>query len=418
MNLKQLPLQRFGSLTNFIRVLVATAEKFGKDKCNLKASALTYWTLLSLVPILAVGFGISKGFGFDKHLEAEIRQDFVQHEVVIDKMIGFAHTLLDNTRGGLIAGIGVVTLLWTVMKVLGHIESSLNDIWRIDRSRTFARRVSDYLAALIICPLVFILSSSLNVFVTGQIEMVQDENVVFSTLGPVALAVMKWFSYFLSWLLFTLLYMFLPNAKMRLKTVLIAGVVAGTGYQLAQWSYLKFQVGVANFGAIYGSFAALPLFLVWVQISWLIVLGGAAFAFNLEHSDTFGIGEDGAKLSTRVRRLIALAITHKCVLRQQAGERAASIRTLAVELKLPVLVVKSIANQLVKARVLTLIPAELLEENCFHPRMDINTLTIERVVAELEKTGENAIELPRSDEITSLTKLLEDSKLSTRLVDI
>ena len=135
-----------------LRVAVLALRGFDENKCSLKASALTFYTLMSIVPVVALAFGIAKGFGFEDKLQQQLLEKLQGQEEVIRRVIDFAHTLLENTKGGLVAGIGVMVLFWTVIKLLGNIEASFNEIWGIEKSRTLARKFSDYLSAMLALP--------------------------------------------------------------------------------------------------------------------------------------------------------------------------------------------------------------------------------------------------------------------------
>ncbi|MBP7161931.1 MAG: YihY/virulence factor BrkB family protein, partial [Candidatus Omnitrophica bacterium] len=158
-----------------LRIMLLAFRGFDEDKCQLRASALTYYSLLSIVPLVAMAFGIAKGFGIEKILEKQLYEKLAGQEEVVERIISFSQTLLETTKGGVIAGVGVAILFWTVIKVLGNIESSFNDIWGIRKSRTWGRKFSDYLSIMLICPLLLIMSSSITVLVTSQVKLVVEK---------------------------------------------------------------------------------------------------------------------------------------------------------------------------------------------------------------------------------------------------
>jgi len=249
-----------------LRVLILSVRGFNEDKCELRASALTFYSLISIVPVAAMAFGIAKGFGFEKVLEAQLRSKLTGHEEILNNVIQFSHSLLESTKGGLLAGIGLIVLFWAVIKVLGQIEESLNDIWGIKEQRSLGRKFGDYLSLMLVCPILIILSSSVTIFVTTQVTLIMERITILGAFSPVVLFLMKLLPYSLLWGLFTFLYMFMPNTKVRFTSALLAGVVSGTIFQVVQWAYIAFQIGVAKYNAIYGSFAAFPLFLIWLQL--------------------------------------------------------------------------------------------------------------------------------------------------------
>jgi len=301
---------------------------FIEDDCYAKASALTFYSLLSIVPVLAVLFGIAKGFGFEKALELGIGERFAEQREMMDKLIQFAYSWLQNVQGEVIAGIGTVALFWSVVGLFSNIETALNGIWKTPFSRSLGRRVSDYLAALVICPVFFVTSSSITVFLNTRIAQTARSNIIIEAVSPLLLLILKLFPFFLSWVLFTFIYLFLPNTKVYLRSALIGGLIGGTTFQLWQWIYIKFQIGASSYGAIYGSFAALPLFLIWLQISWLILLGGAELAFEIQN-DLFIPYRRTVPLSGKAA---ALLMTYRCIEAFVLGKPPQTDRLLAQEL--------------------------------------------------------------------------------------
>ena len=302
------PLKAFG--IRYLRILLAAASAFQEHRCQLRASALTFFTLLSIVPIIAMAFGIAKGFAFEKVLEEKILERFPGQEEVLLEVFGFANSMLANTKGGLIAGVGVILLFWAIIKVLGNIESSFNDIWSVKKERTLARKITDYLSVMLVAPVLLVLSSSVTVFIATQLAEITKRFDVLGILGPVVLLFLEITPFAIMWVLFAFLYIFMPNRHVNRKSGLVAGIIAGSVYVIVQLIYVKFQVGVAGYNAIYGSFAALPLFLTWLQLSWLIVLAGAEISCIHQNGRCLEYGPDARQASHYFRRLLALRIVN------------------------------------------------------------------------------------------------------------
>ena len=205
------PFHSASLLKRILRIIYDSVRGFIEDDCYSKASALTYYSLLSIVPVLAVLFGIAKGFGFEQALEKEIIVRFSEQREVMDRLIQFAYTWLHNAKGGIIAGIGTVVLLWSILGLLSNVENALNAIWKIPVGRSYSRKISDYLASMLICPIFFVTSSSITVFLSTQIEATAHSNVIAEAVSPLLLYILKLFPYFLSWVLFTFIYLFMPE---------------------------------------------------------------------------------------------------------------------------------------------------------------------------------------------------------------
>ncbi|MCK5168943.1 MAG: YihY/virulence factor BrkB family protein, partial [Bacteroidales bacterium] len=163
-----------------LRILLLAFRGYDEDKVSLRSSALTFYSMLSVVPVAAMAFGISKMVGIDKHLTRNLNEQFAGQQEVLEWIIKFANSFLENTKGGLIAGIGAVILFWSVMKVFANIESSFNAIWQIRKGRNWFRKFSDYISMLIIAPILLVASSSATVFLTTQIKQLASEIVFFS----------------------------------------------------------------------------------------------------------------------------------------------------------------------------------------------------------------------------------------------
>jgi membrane protein len=370
-----------------LRVAALTVRGYVRDNCALRASALTFYSLLSIVPVVALAFGIAKGFGLEQRLESQFLLRFAGQEEVISKIIGFARTLLENTKGGLIAGIGVLLLFWSAVKVLNHIETTLNHIWKV-QARSMVRKFTDFLSIMIISPLLVIVSSSVNVYITAEVTAMTGKLALLQAASPFIFLLLKLLPYGLIWVLFILIYLVMPNTQVRFSSAFIAGIVAGSIYQILQGIYISAQVLVSKYNAIYGSFAALPLFLIWLQLSWMIVLLGAEIAYAHQHVGHFSMAADYHHISTDIRRRYALHILHLVVVRFEAGRRPLTVDQIAKTLKLPYLMVSRLTDDLRNSRLISAVRAERNNgPTAFQPARDIHSITMGTVLEALDKAG-------------------------------
>lgn len=402
----QLPPGKSFFLT-LLRVLILSIRGFDEDKCQLRASALTFYSLISIVPVAAMAFGIAKGFGFEKVLEAQLRSRLAGHEEILANVIQFSRSLLENTKGGVIAGIGLVVLFWAVIKVLGQIEDAFNDIWGIKERRTMGRMFSDYLSLMLVCPVLIIFSSSLTVFITTQINLIMEKFTILGVFSPLFFLFLKLLPYGLLWSLFTFIYIFMPNTKVRFASGFLAGILAGTIFQIVQWGYITFQIGVVQYNAIYGSFAVLPLFLLWLQLSWLIVLYGAELSFAYQNVDTYEFEPDALQASHRLKMLLSLQITHHLIKNFAAGEKPLTARQISHRLEIPIRFVNEILFELVKSNILSVVKVEEEGEQGYQPAIDINVLTIQYVVKAMEHRGLNSVPFAHAPEFRVLSEALD-----------
>ena len=375
-------------LIRLLRTLLFAARDFENRQGSLQASALTFYTLLSLVPLAAMAFGVAKGFGLEQLLEEELLRNFAAQQEVVQQVIAFARNMLDNTKGGLIAGIGVIVLFWSVIKVLGRIEHNFNRIWAVP-SRPMARKLSDYLAIMLIAPMLLIMSGSVTVFIASQVRAISSQVGMPGVLDPAVSLGLGFAPYILLWTLFTLLYLIMPNTRVQFGGALLAGILAGSAYQILQVSYIAFQINVASYNAIYGSFAALPLFLIWLQLSWHIVLFGAEIAHFFPHSNAVEAEPKWHAQSMAQTRLLALAICHEIVQRFHRNEPNLSEELIASEFDMSRSESREMIDMLVHAHLLHRIQPEGDETSRLQPARDSANITVRDVIDALDNVHAN-----------------------------
>ncbi len=365
-----------------LRILTTAVREFFADQCMLRASALTFYTLLSIVPVFAVVFGIAKGFGLEKLLERELMEQMAGQEQALERILTFSRNMLENTKGGLVAGVGVVLMFWSAVKVLGQIESALNAMWDVRRRRSWGRRFSDYLGVMLIAPVLLLVAGSASVFVRTQFMAIAARFEIVGMLGPLVVHAVRLTPLVLIWALFTLIYMAMPNTRVPFAAAAAGAAVGGVLYQLVQWLYIDLQVGVASQNAVYGSFAALPLFLAWVHISWTIVLFGAELCYGVQHRGTGGPEPAPGEL-----KLIGLRIAHAVVRRFAEGKPPADAGQLALALGIPLHRVRALTATLVTAGLFSETPGPRSEEFAFQPAVDIRRINLQRVADALDAGG-------------------------------
>ena len=389
-----------------LRILLLATRGFSQDQCPLRASALTFYSLLSIVPVVAMAFGIAKGFGFQEILEKQLLERFSGQEEVMVRVVDFAHSLLENTKGGMIVGIGIIVLLWTVIKLLGHIEGSFNDIWEVKKPRSYGRKFSDYLSIMLISPLLIILSSSATVFITTKIALITEKVALVEMFSPMIFFMLKLIPYGLVWILFIFTYILMPNTKVNFSAGFIGGIIAGTIFQAAQLAYILFQVGVAKYNAIYGSFAALPLFLIWMQLSWLIVLFGAEISFSYQYVDTYEFEPDLRQISPAFKRLLTLQVANRVISTFSKGKMPLTASNLSQALEIPIRLVQQLLDELVESEIFSITEIKENEKLAYQPARDINIITIKSIIEALEHKGVDNIPVAQTPELQSLSEVL------------
>lgn len=364
----------------YLRVIFLAGENFVKDKGNLFAAALTFFSLLSLVPILALAFAVAKGFGLDKFLEKQILSQMANQGEAIGKAIEFAHNLLQRTKGEVIAGVGVIFLFWTVIKVFSQIESAFNQIWGVDKGRSWARKFADYLSLFILVPFLFISANSLSLYLSKKISLWILSSVPF--VSTFVLPLFKLTPLVLFTLLFTLLYIVIPSTEVKFKPALISGFVVSVFYLLLQKTVLLAQINLAKFNAIYGSFAALPLFVLWINWSWSLVFLGAEISFVLQNFST--LTRRNNNLSLREKKYLSLYCWAKIGKYFLKKKGAMPISALLSDFPAGVEDFRDIEKRLLKSGLIKLICEQ---EKSFLPAYSPHDLTVEEFWEILEKEG-------------------------------
>jgi len=267
-----------------IKVFWASIYNFFKHHLILRASALTYFSLMAIVPFFALIFAIAKKIGYQENIEAELIQRFKDQKEIIDKVVEFSKNLIIEAKSGIIALVGIIFLFWTLVRVFSNLEISMNEIWNVKKTRNFKRRLSNYLALMFVIPIFLVIFISMKIYVLTFFSndfFIRDFlKIILNTLP-----------YFLILALFTFIYIFMPNAKVKFKYALYAAILSSFLYQVIQFIYVNFQIEITRFNAIYGSFAALPLFLIWLQSSWLIFLFGVELNYSFQNINKIKINE-------------------------------------------------------------------------------------------------------------------------------
>jgi membrane protein len=394
-----------------LRIILLASRGFMRDNCQKTASVLTYYSLLNVVPVVAVAFAIAKGFGLERMIEKQIQQfaDKANWQTdITNQIIMFSHNLLDQAKGGLIAGIGVVLLFWTVISILGKIEDSLNDIWEVKKSRTLVRKSSDYITMMVIGPVLFVISSSATVLVAGQIKVIINKIALLGVFSKVIFFLLNLVPYVSIWVLLTMLYIIMPNTSIPLRSGILGGIAAGTIFQIVQWIYIKFQIGVSSYGAVYGSFVALPLLLAWLQMSWMIVLLGAEIAYAYEHYETFGFHPDYSRISVSSKKLLMLRIFHLLTKNFSLGEKPLDTIQISHRLEIPVRLVDQFLHELSDVGLVVETAKGTKNEVAFQPGRTIENMTVKFALDEYEKHGTPKIPDNPSDEAAKISSLLKD----------
>lgn len=377
-------------MVNVMKKTLLAVRFFTAKRVLTKASALTYSTLLAIVPILAVVFAIARGFGYSKYIEVWFRDALSSQPQTADIIIGFVNSYLVHTKSGIFLGIGLLFMLYTVLMLVSNIEEAFNEVWQVKKSRSVFRTFTDYLAMFFVFPILIVISSGISIFLATVADSMPD----FLMLGSAVRTLIDLTPYVLMSLLFIALYIFMPNTKVKLSSVIVPGILAGIAMQGLQFVYIHSQIFLSSYNAIYGSFAALPLFMLWMQISWTICLFGAELCYTNQNLDYYDYDANAGEISHRYRLMLCALLMSRICKRFAEGRKPYSLLELRKETNIPIRFVNDLLYELIDANLLIEVTSdEKGEESRFMPSEDLSNLTLGTMIDRLEARGRWKIDL-------------------------
>lgn len=434
-NLRQRAIKwwRFGSVgvwnerknTGRIKVLKTinlSVRSFMNSDIQSQACALTYRTVLAIVPALAMLFALGRGFGLQTLIEKELYSIFTAQREAIVRMMAFVDSYLNQASEGVFVGIGILFLLWTLISLVSSVEDSFNAIWGVKEGRSIWRKITDYTAMLLILPVLMICAGGLNMLLSSSIDAIFH----FKFLTPLVTVFLEAGSWIFTWLFFTAVYMLIPNVKVKFGSALISGILAGTGFMILQWIFVSGQMYVAKYNAIYGSVSFIPLMLIWLQLVWVITLSGAVLCFSSQNIFEFDFKEDVERISLRYREKVIMAVGAVIVKRFSETKPPLTVRDIVVGYHLPSRLVTSSIEALVGAGLISKVVIDGKKEVFgYQPAMEVDKITVSEVRDRLEAYGRHGF-IPQFDTIfpgivsvyDKITKCLDQYGGDIRLVDL
>lgn len=375
------------TMLNILKTVVLAIRRFSEDRIMNMASALTYSTFISIVPMFAVVFAIARGFGFENLLLNQFGGYFGNHNEIVGALMNFVNSYLENTKNGLFVGIGLIMLFGTVINLILNVEYSFNKIWEIKKSRSLTKKIIDYFSIILIFPVFLILSSGISIFLATSFKEIQD----YIILSSLVKFLIKLTPYCITWAMFTGLYIYMPNTKVKFKYAFISGIIVGSAYQLFLMVYINSQMFVSNYNAVYGSFAALPLLLVWLQLSWTICLIGVEITYLGQNVQNFDFEEDTRNISRRYSDFVCILFMSLII---KNFMKEGSVPYNAIELSrntgTPARLTQKVINKLLHMdliRQTSWINEKGYEEFGYNPSMDVSKISVATVIKRLERDG-------------------------------
>lgn len=380
-----------GLLYNAIKIVTLSIKEFTERRIVNKASALTYNTLLAIIPILAILFAIARGFGFANLLEDQFRSGLEGQALTAETVLSFIDSYLSHAKSGIFIGVGLIMLFYTVLLLTYNMERTFNSIWQVKKPRSLYRKMTDYFSMLLLLPLLILLSSGISIFMSTFLKNVEG----FALLAPIVKFLVRLTPFLLTWGMFTALYIFMPNTKVKFKYAILPGILAGTAFQAFQYLYIGSQIWVSRYNAIYGSFAAIPMFLLWTQISWSICLYGAQLSYVAQNLRNFSFSKEMENISRRYHDFLCILVMSLICKRFQTDLPPYTAETMSDEHKIPIRLTTTILYELQDLHMIYETPAEDDEEMAYLPSVDINRINVAMLLNRLDTAGSEAFKIDR-----------------------
>ena len=375
------PLRR--AVANTVKVVVIAVRTFIDDKVMTRAAALTYSTLFAIVPILALIFAIARGFGFE-NIVVSLFENGLIGENFKDTLMNFINQYLQYASSGYFVGIGLLFLLFSVYSLADGIEANLNSIWHVKKARGMGRKITDYFSLLLLIPIGIICLCGVSALTSKILSQMQG----FQLLGGFAKFLIKdAMPYLIAGLILTGFYMFMPNTKVKFKYAIIPGIIAGLLFQALQNLYFNGQFELSSYNAIYGGFAALPLFLLWLNISWAIILFGCELAYVSQNNDNFNYFKEPEKISRRHEDFYSLMVMSLICKRFNKGLSALKMKEIVNKLQIPHRYVISSLDTLTDAGLLETVMQGDEREPAYVPSTDTQSLTVVNILSAINSYG-------------------------------
>lgn len=386
----------------FLRILIMTLRGVFDKRITTESAALTYSTVFSIVPLLALFISFATGFGLDKLLEKQAADIIGGSESVSEYIFSFVHSYIEHANSGIVIGIGIVVLLYSVITLMIDIENAFNNIWQLKKGRDIFRKFTDYFSMLLILPVLIILSGGLSVFTSNLAQNMNE----YPFINGFIYVLLRCGPFLITWLMFSFLYIYMPNTYVNRKNAIFSAALAAVFYQLFQYMFLFFQMRISSYNAIYGSFSAIPFFLLWIHFSWVICLVGAELTFDWQSLNHYIFNRNNVKKSQQSVYFNCLVVMS--VLKEGFKEgKSFTIEELALKTSLSSRSVGKLLNKLKEARLVNVVLDKKSSES-YQPALDISQLTNKKILYALFRSGKKVNKKMKEkypDEWTSVNEL-------------
>lgn len=389
---------------NGLKIINISVKSFMDKGLQSQACAMTYRTILAIVPALALLFAIGRGFGFQTLLQDELFRIIPAQREAISQTLVFVDSYLSQSSEGIFVGIGILFLLWTLISLLSSMEATFNLIWGVKSGRSMWRKITDYTAVLLILPVLMICSSGITLFLSSSLK----ELLAPAFMSPVISAMFEVLSWIFTWLFFTGVFMMIPATKVHFGNAFAAGVITGTAFMILQWLFVTGQVYVTKYNAIYGSFSFLPLLLIWIQLTWMSVLCGALICYSSQSVFLYQFSAQINEITPRYRRKVAYAVATLTVRRFVAALPPLTGAQITALTQIPPRLLSDVLDELTRAGIINCVLVdEKHEVYGYQPAVDTRLLSVGYVRRSLDNLGRAGFIPSFNERFESMNLLLD-----------
>ena len=379
-------------------------EKYKSANSSFWVTSLSFYTILALVPILAILFSLAGWFGAEDYIVHQIDKVTPLKEETLDILTSFSNNLLNNARNGVLAGVGFIFLGWTFIQMFSLIEASFNAIWHVKKSRTIIRKISDYITFFIFVPLVFIVLNGAVIFLLSKLDGINFLYYIIAKIFPlVSLTV-----FFMS------LYLVMPNTSVKAFPAFFASLITSIAFYIFQYTFILLQSSLINYNVIYGSFSVIFIFLIWIRVSWFIIILGVHISYLIQNANfDLNIDNGAVNISFNSRLYVTLKILEELVKRYLNKDVPASIDELRKVIKSSPFLVESVLEDLIKGTYI--ISSEDFGEKVYCISKNIDDISLNEIYNFTSNMGEEIFVLQDSIMYDEIEKLVIEKKFEGSL---
>lgn len=367
-----------------VRTIVLVIRGFSNKGLNDKAKSLTYSLIFAVIPILAMVVAVAQGFGVADVIETQLNRSFIGETGLVPTIMEMVQRYLETAQGGVFIGIGLLILLWAVYSFFESVETMFNNIWNVERSRSILRQLTTYIAIVVLIPVVIVCSAGINIFVQSTVENLPHAAAAHRLFHQEGF---KFLQFFLCWMLFTWMYIAIPNTKVKILSAVVPGVLMGTLFQLLQMFSVYLIALLSRTSIVYGAFATIPILMIWLQYTSLLILIGAEMSYAIQNNEEFEYEHDLSSMSRRYKDFVMLYLLHTIIKRFEADEAPMTSHELAVRDHLPIRLVNNLLSRMVQTGILREVYVEGKEARTFQPALDTHKISIGMVADRIEQQG-------------------------------